>query len=180
LPFYRGRGGVAEGGVTAALMTLTPLKMGARLRGGWGIKGGVMVGQVTARAASRGVELGGAGSGGRRWRRGRARAEPEVRDDRWGLPVSWVRRGVKAAQLEALPCEEGGNRVGHHQRVAGWASREAEALWGEGGAASRGGKEVGHGWTEIGAGPNSSNKTFSNFYLEFQIFGNFGNLYQEI
>jgi hypothetical protein len=37
-----------------------------------------------------------------------------VRDDGWGPPVGHVRRGVKAARLEALPREEGSNRVGRH------------------------------------------------------------------
>jgi hypothetical protein len=51
-PFYRGGRG---GGVTAALMALTTLKMGARLRRG--LRGGSDGGRVTAQAASRGVEL---------------------------------------------------------------------------------------------------------------------------
>jgi hypothetical protein len=60
------------GGVTAALMALTPLKAGARLIGG--IKEGeMMAGVVKARVAYK-VGLGGAGSGGRWWWRGRARA----------------------------------------------------------------------------------------------------------
>jgi hypothetical protein len=37
-----------------------------------------------------------------------------VRDDGWGPLVSRVRRGAKAAQLEALLSEEGGNQVGPH------------------------------------------------------------------
>jgi hypothetical protein len=54
-PFYRGRGSVGEGwpgGVTEALMALTPLKTGARLRGG--LRGEMMAGRVMARAASKG------------------------------------------------------------------------------------------------------------------------------
>jgi hypothetical protein len=54
-PFYRGRGSVGEGwpgGVTEALMALTPLKTGARLRGG--LRGEMMAGRVMARAASEG------------------------------------------------------------------------------------------------------------------------------
>jgi hypothetical protein len=50
------RGG--RGGVTAVLMALTPLKTGARLRGG--LRGEMMAGRVTARAASEG----GVGSAG--------------------------------------------------------------------------------------------------------------------
>jgi hypothetical protein len=34
--------------------------------------------------------------------------------------------------------------------------------------------------TKTEAGPSSSNKTFLNFYLEFELFCNFGNLYKEI
>jgi hypothetical protein len=52
----------------------------------------------------------------------------------------------------------------------GWADREDEDLWGEGE------RPVGEGkrkWAaarpKIGAGPNSSNKTFLNFYLEFEF-----------
>jgi hypothetical protein len=44
-PFYRGRGSTGEGwpgGVTAALIALTPLKTGARLRGG--LRGEMMAG----------------------------------------------------------------------------------------------------------------------------------------
>jgi hypothetical protein len=51
-----------------ALMALMPLKAGARLRGGLR-SGGSDGGVVKARAASE-VELGGAGSGERWWRRG--------------------------------------------------------------------------------------------------------------
>jgi hypothetical protein len=40
-----------------------------------------------------------------RWRRGRARAEPEEGDDRWSPPLSQARRAVKAAQGEAFPRE---------------------------------------------------------------------------
>jgi hypothetical protein len=47
-PKRGGRGG----GVTAALMALTPLKMGVRLRGG--LRGEMMAGRVMARAASEG------------------------------------------------------------------------------------------------------------------------------
>jgi hypothetical protein len=53
---------------------------------------------------------------------------------------------------------------------AGCAAREAEARWGEGE------RPVGEGkrkWAmagpKIGAGPNSSSKTFLNFYLEFEF-----------
>jgi hypothetical protein len=42
------------GGVMAVLMALTPLKTGARLRGGLRRGGGMMAGRVTARAASKG------------------------------------------------------------------------------------------------------------------------------
>jgi hypothetical protein len=55
-PFYRGRGASergGRGGVTVALMALTPLKTGARLRGGLR-GGGMMAGRVMARAASDG------------------------------------------------------------------------------------------------------------------------------
>jgi hypothetical protein len=81
------------------------------------------------------VELGNVGSGGMRWGRDRARAESEVRDDRWGPPVSRARTGAKAARLEVAPREGGGKREGRHQRVANWADRVAEWLRpsGEGG-----------------------------------------------
>jgi hypothetical protein len=39
------------------------------------------------------VELGGAGSGGRRWQCGRALAEPEVRDNRWAHLSAGAERG---------------------------------------------------------------------------------------
>jgi hypothetical protein len=117
-----GRGGR---GVTVALMALTPLKTRARLRGG--SDGG----QVTARAASRGVALGDAGSGGRWWRRGRARSKPEVRDDRGAhlsagrLPM-WeaaIRQGAtgtwSAGPAERLrPSREGGGPVEKERRWA--------------------------------------------------------------
>jgi hypothetical protein len=54
-PFYRGQGASergGRGGVTVALMALTPLKMGVRLRGG--LRGEMMAGRVMARAASEG------------------------------------------------------------------------------------------------------------------------------
>jgi hypothetical protein len=111
-----------------------------------------------------------------RWWRGGARVEPEEGDDRWGPLVSRARRGVKAARGEAFPHEGGGNRAGRHQHVAGWAEseggvgRDAESQWGEGE------RPVGEGkrkWAMAGpktrAGPNSSNKTFLNFYLEFKF-----------
>jgi hypothetical protein len=76
-PFYRGRGHqrgvVGGGGVTAALMALTPLKKGARLRGG--LRGGNDGGRVTARVASEG----GAG------RRGVARGDEEKRQRSAGV-----------------------------------------------------------------------------------------------
>jgi hypothetical protein len=107
----------------------------------------VILGRVTARATSRGVVLGGVGSGGRRWRRRRARAEPEVRDDRWGPPISRAWRGAKAARLEASPREGGGKQAGRHQRVAHWADRAVKRLRpsGEGGEEGRLGKENGGG-----------------------------------
>jgi hypothetical protein len=48
---------------------------------------------------------------------------------------------------------------------AGWAGRVAEAQGGSGRSGRK--EEVGRGWAEIRAGPISSNKTLSNFYLEF-------------
>jgi hypothetical protein len=62
---------------------------------------------------------------------------------------------------------------------ASWADREAEAQWGGErlvGKERRSGPWLGRNrsWADF------SNKTLSNFYLEFQFFGNFGNLYQEI
>jgi hypothetical protein len=57
--------------------------------------------------------------------------------------------------------------------VADWAGRGAEAQWGEGE------RPVGEGkrkWAAAGlkteARPNSSNKTFFNFYLEFEFLAN--------
>jgi hypothetical protein len=58
-----------------------------------------------------------------RRRHGRARAELDEGDDRWGPPVSRARRGVKAVRGEAFPREGGGNCVGCHRRVGGWAER---------------------------------------------------------
>jgi hypothetical protein len=53
---------------------------------------------------------------------------------------------------------------------ADWADREAEAQWGEGEWPDGEGKKK---WAttglKIGAGPNSSNKTFLNCYLEFKF-----------
>jgi hypothetical protein len=81
---------------------------------------------------------------------------------------------VKAARGEVFPRERGNNRAGHHQlsagwaERAGWAGREAEAQWGEGERLVGEGKRK---WAaaglKTGARPNSSNKTFLNFYLEF-------------
>jgi hypothetical protein len=52
-----------------------------------------------------------------RWRRGRARAEPEEGDDRWSPPLSQAQRAVKAVQGEPFPREGGGNRAGCHTPV---------------------------------------------------------------
>jgi hypothetical protein len=75
------------------------------------------------------------------------------------------------ARGEAFPHEGGGNRAGRHRHVIGWASREAEAQWGEGERLVGEGKRK---WAaagpKTGAGPNSSNKTFLNSYLEFKFF----------
>jgi hypothetical protein len=108
-----------------------------------------------------------AGGGGVWWRHGRAQAVPEEGDDRWGPPISRARRGAKAARGEASPREGGGNQAGHHRRTAG---QDTEAQWGEGE------QPVGEGkwkWATVGpktgVGPNSSNKTFLNFYLEFEF-----------
>jgi hypothetical protein len=93
---------------------------------------------------------------------------PEEGDDRWGPPVSRARRGVKAARGEAFSREGGGNRAGRHRREVGWAERvswasqEAEAQWGEGKRLA-GKKTWAAAGPKTGAGPNSSNKTFSNF-----------------
>jgi hypothetical protein len=89
-----GRAGLGgNGGVNG----FNAIEDGARLRGE--SDGG----RVTARVASRGVELGGAGSGGRRWWRDRAQAEPEARDDRWSPPVSRARRGQRRRGWRRLP-----------------------------------------------------------------------------
>jgi hypothetical protein len=72
-----------------------------------------MVGEVTAWGWHLEV-LSGAGGGGMRWRRSRARAEPEEGDDRCGPPVSRAQRGVKATRGEAFPREGIGNRAGRH------------------------------------------------------------------
>jgi hypothetical protein len=77
---------------------------------------------------------------------------------------------VKAARAEAFPHEGGSNRVGRQRHAvdwaerASWASRVAEAQWGEGE------RPVGEGkrkWAaagpKTGAGPNSSNKTVLKF-----------------
>jgi hypothetical protein len=61
------------------------------------------------------------------------RAAPEEGDDRWGPPVSQAQRGAKAVRGEAFSREGGGNQAGCHRRAVGWADREAEAQWGEGG-----------------------------------------------
>jgi hypothetical protein len=82
-------------------------------------------------------------------------------------------------QGEAFPREGGGNRAGRHRHAArwakrvGWAGREAEAQWGEGEWSVEEGKRK---WAatgpKTGAGSNSSNKTFLNFYLEFKFLAN--------
>jgi hypothetical protein len=105
-----------------------------------------------------------------RWRRGRAQAEPNQGDDRWGPRVSQARRGAKVARGEEFPSDGGGNRAGRRRRAAGWADREAKAQWGEGEWPVGEGKRM---WAaagpKTGAGPNSSNKTFSNFYMKFEF-----------
>jgi hypothetical protein len=63
------------------------------------------------------------GGGEMRRRRGRAWAESEEGDDRWGPLISWAQRGVKAARGEVFPREGGGNGAGCHRRAAGWAER---------------------------------------------------------
>jgi hypothetical protein len=85
------------------------------------------------------------------WRRGRARAEPEQGDDRWGPPVSRARRGAKEVRGEAFPRGGGGNRVGRHRRATGWAGQEAEAQWGEGEWLVE--EKSGRGWAERPDGP---------------------------
>jgi hypothetical protein len=67
---------------------------------------------------------------------------------------------------------ESGRAPPTHGRLAervGWAGREAEAQLGEGERPIGEGKRK---WAaagpKTGAGPNSSNKTFLNFYLEFE------------
>jgi hypothetical protein len=98
------------------------------------------------------------------------RAEPEEGDDRWGPPVNRAWRGVKAVRGKVFPREGGDKWAGRHRRAAGWASREAEAQWGEGerpvGEGKRKSAATG---PKPGAGLNSSNKTFLNFYLEFKF-----------
>jgi hypothetical protein len=47
----------------------------------------------------------------------KARATSEVRDDRWVHLSAGREERAKAARLEALPREEGGNRVRHHRRA---------------------------------------------------------------
>jgi hypothetical protein len=67
LPFYRGRGSPGEGwpgGVMTALMALTPLKTGARLRGG--LRGGNDGGATNSSGGIRGWSW--AARGGRRQR----------------------------------------------------------------------------------------------------------------
>jgi hypothetical protein len=81
-----------------------------------------------------------------RWWRGRARAEPEEGDDRWGPPISRAQRGAKVARGEVFPHEGGGNQAGRHRHAVGWAERagwvgrEAEAQWGAGEQPAREGK----------------------------------------
>jgi hypothetical protein len=101
-----------------------------------------------------------------RWRHGRAQVELEGGDDRWGPPISPARRGAKAVRGEAFPREGGGNRAGRHRCVAGWVGREAEAQWGEGEwPVGEGKRKWAAAGPKAGVGPNSSNKTFLNFYL---------------
>jgi hypothetical protein len=98
-----------------------------------------------------------------------------VRDDRWGPPVNWARRGARAAWLEVTPREGGGKRAVRHQGVANWADRAAE--WsrpsGEGGGGEWPVGERKWRWATDGpkteAGPNTSNKPFQ-FFFEIQIF----------
>jgi hypothetical protein len=82
---------------------------------------------------------------------------PEVRDDRWGPPVSRHEERAKAAQLEALPCEEGGNRIRRHRCVGRPRGRGPV---GRGGAASWTKKGMGHGWAERPDGPKSEENYF--------------------
>jgi hypothetical protein len=87
-----------------------------------------------------------------------------------GPPINRAWRGVKAARGEVLPHKGGGKRAGHDRLAASWAERvgeagrEAESQWGEGQRASWGKKRKwAMAWPKTGAGPNSRNKTFSNF-----------------
>jgi hypothetical protein len=96
-----------------------------------------------------------ADGGGIRWRRGRARAEPEEGDDRWGPPVSRARRGVKAARGEAFSREGGGNRVGCHRRATGWAEM---AGWAGERPRPSGERESGRWEKEKGSGPQLGRK----------------------
>jgi hypothetical protein len=96
-------------------------------------------------------------------------------DDRWGSPISRARRGAKGREVGRFLAREAamgrappkGDRLGREGRLG---RREAEAQWGEGE------RPVGEGkrkWaaagSKTGAGPNSSNKIFLNFYLEFEF-----------
>jgi hypothetical protein len=111
-----------------------------------------------------------AGGGGMRWWRDRARAEPKEGDDRFGPPVSRAWTGAKVALGEAFPREGGGNRAGRRLCAAGWAGREAKAQWGEGEwPVGEGKRKWAAAGPKTGAGPNSSNKTISNFYLKFEF-----------
>jgi hypothetical protein len=67
---------------------------------------------------------------------------------------------AKAARLEALPREEGGNRVRCHRR-AGWLCRSrGRGPAGRGGAAGWKKKEMGRGWAERPDGPKAEENYF--------------------
>jgi hypothetical protein len=69
-----------------------------------------------------------------------------------------------------LPLHAVGSQLGRAPSTCGWASREAKAQWRDGEWPVGEGKRK---WVtagpKTGAGPNSSNKTFLNFYLEFEF-----------
>jgi hypothetical protein len=72
----------------------------------------------------------------------------------------WREERAKAARLEALPHEEGGNWVRRHRR-AGWLGRpRGRGLVGRGGAAGWKKKEMGHGWAERPDGPKAEENYF--------------------
>jgi hypothetical protein len=92
---------------------------------------------LRGRKGSGGIR-GGAGRHEERWevvvtRPSSGRAE--VRDDRWGPPVSRREERVKAARLVTLPREEGGNRIRRHRHADQLGRSRGRGPVGRGGAA---------------------------------------------